>query len=76
MTFQKQNNLFFLIQIRLKYTSLFLLIFSFLVSSSLWARPDEHAPAGVMLDHSHRQGELMVGYRYVSMEMEGNVKPQ
>ncbi|MFN3868934.1 MAG: transporter [Hyphomicrobiaceae bacterium] len=27
-------------------------------------RADDHAPAGVMLDHMHKAGEFMVGYRY------------
>ena len=26
--------------------------------------PDGHAPAGVMVDHLHKAGEFMVGYRY------------
>lgn len=26
--------------------------------------PDGHAPAGVMVDHMHKAGEFMVGYRY------------
>jgi len=26
--------------------------------------PDGHAPAGVMVDHMHKAGELMIGYRY------------
>jgi len=28
------------------------------------ARADSHAPAGVMADHMHKAGEVMVGYRY------------
>lgn len=34
--------------------------------------PDGHAPAGVMADHYHKQGELMISYRYMRMEMNGN----
>jgi hypothetical protein len=28
--------------------------------------PDDHAPAGVMVDHMHEAGEFMVGYRYMT----------
>ncbi len=35
-------------------------------------RVDSHAPIGVMGDHRHKQGELMVSYRYMRMEMGGN----
>ncbi len=40
----------------------------------LWssARPDGHAPIGVMADHSHGRGEWMLSYRYVYMPMEQN----
>jgi hypothetical protein len=36
------------------------------------ARPDGHAPIGVMGDHTHGAGEFMVAYRYMFMNMEGN----
>jgi hypothetical protein len=36
------------------------------------ARPDDHAPIGVMADHYHEAGEWMVSYRYMRMDMEGN----
>ena len=41
---------------------------------SLWtsARPDGHAPIGVMGDHYHHQGEIMFSYRYMPMFMKGN----
>ena len=32
----------------------------------------DHAPIGVMADHRHKQGEWMVSYRYMRMEMEGS----
>lgn len=32
-----------------------------------------HAPVGVMGDHRHKVGEWMFSYRYMSMEMEGNL---
>ncbi|MEM6591274.1 MAG: transporter [Cyanobacteria bacterium P01_C01_bin.73] len=40
----------------------------------LWSpsRPDSHAPIGVMSDHTHEQGELMLSYRYMFMNMDGN----
>lgn len=34
--------------------------------------PDDHAPIGVMGDHSHKKGEWMVSYRYSRMDMDGN----
>jgi len=36
------------------------------------AMPDMHAPIGVMGDHGHAAGELMLSYRYARMEMDGN----
>lgn len=36
------------------------------------ARPDAHAPIGVMRDHVHKQGEVMLSYRYMFTEMDGN----
>ncbi len=36
-------------------------------------RADGHAPIGVMGDHRHAQGELMLSYRYMRMQMEGNL---
>ena len=36
------------------------------------ARPDGHAPIGVMGDHSHGAGEFMFTYRYKFMDMNGN----
>lgn len=40
----------------------------------LWssARPDGHAPIGVMGDHGHGKGEWMLSYRYMNMPMEQN----
>ena len=34
-------------------------------------RPDSHAPLGVMGDHAHGAGELMLSYRFMRMAMEG-----
>lgn len=36
-------------------------------------RADAHGPIGVMGDHRHSQGELMLSYRYMRMQMEGNL---
>ncbi|HEX8548994.1 MAG TPA: hypothetical protein VF691_18655 [Cytophagaceae bacterium] len=38
------------------------------------SRPDYHAPIGVMIDHGHAKGELMVSYRYMRMSMNGNLR--
>ena len=32
----------------------------------------DHAPIGVMGDHFHKRGELMLSYRYMTMHMDGN----
>lgn len=34
--------------------------------------PDSHGPIGVMGDHTHKAGEIMVSYRYMQMDMDGN----
>ncbi len=36
------------------------------------ARPDGHAPIGVMADHMHKSGEYMFSYRYMFMNMQDN----
>lgn len=36
------------------------------------AVPDSHAPIGVMGDHTHNVGEVMLSYRYMNMDMDGN----
>ena len=36
------------------------------------ARPDSHAPIGVMGEHTHSKGEVMLSYRYMFMEMDGS----
>jgi len=35
-------------------------------------RPDAHAPIGVMGDHLHAAGEVMLSYRYMHMRMAGS----
>ena len=37
-------------------------------------RADSHAPIGVMADHVHAKSEWMFSYRFMRMEMEGNLK--
>ncbi len=41
-------------------------------ASGFAARPDGHAPIGVMGDHMHGAGEWMLSYRYGRMRMAGN----
>ena len=33
---------------------------------------DDHAPIGVMADHAHKKGEVMISFRQMHMEMSGN----
>ena len=35
------------------------------------ARSDSHAPIGVMGDHAHKKGEVMLAYRFMAMDMRG-----
>lgn len=37
------------------------------------ARADAHAPIGVMGDHTHEAGGWMFSYRYMAMDMQGNL---
>ena len=37
-------------------------------------RADSHAPIGVMADHMHGKGEFMLSYRFMTMNMQGNLK--
>ncbi len=41
-------------------------------ASQAGSSASSHAPIGVMGDHLHRQGEFMMSYRYMRMNMEGN----
>ncbi|MGI9292544.1 MAG: transporter [Pseudomonadales bacterium] len=36
------------------------------------SRALDHAPIGVMADHQHKQGEVMLSYRFMRMQMDGN----
>lgn len=53
-------------------TSLSFASFSAFADESYLARPDGHAPIGVMRDHVHKKGEYMLSYRYDYMSMKGN----
>ena len=49
-----------------------ILLLSPLASSHPTSRPDSHAPIGVMGDHFHKPGEVMLSYRYMHMDMAGS----
>ena len=61
----------------MKYLSVTLLLI--LISAATHAdtsgkgRADSHAPIGVMGDHVHKKGDFMASYRYMTMNMKGNV---
>ena len=42
------------------------------IAQETMARPDSHAPIGVMGDHTHKKGEFMFSYRFMTMQMEDN----
>jgi len=52
-------------------TNITLFLFSPLLLAD--ARPDAHAPIGVMGDHKHAGGEFMLSYRYMQMNMGDNI---
>ena len=56
----------------LKYLALVLSFAFFLPTYADTSRPDGHAPAGIMGDHSHGAGEWMLSYSYMDMSMDGN----
>lgn len=51
------------------FTTSCLFAFSASADDSYLARPDGHAPIGVMRDHIHKKGEYMLSYRYDLMNM-------
>ena len=53
--------------------SLFALSFGTTVLADTSHRADSHGPIGVMGDHMHKKGEWMFSYRYMLMEMDGNL---
>ena len=62
-------------KIRLFVAGALLLTFSNgLQADSDTIRADSHAPIGVMGDHMHKKGEWMFSYRFMTMDMAGNLK--
>jgi len=57
--------------LRMNYIAMVLMLVSISIFSDGLSllRPDAHAPIGVMADHAHQQGEVMVSYRVMPMEM-------
>lgn len=64
-----------------RFTTRFITVFTTLLSSLLLSvvaeadgglRADSHAPIGVMGEHLHKDGEWMLSYRYMLMDMDGN----
>lgn len=66
-------------------TAVFLMSFASMTNAQTWsesnqtfsqrwsgARPDGHAPIGVMGEHTHNAGGIMFSYRYMLMDMDGN----
>ena len=47
------------------------LTFNATYADSPSSRPDSHAPIGVMGDHGHKTGEVMLSYRFMAMDMQG-----
>jgi hypothetical protein len=47
------------------------LVLMMVAGEALAAHPGEHAPIGVMGDHTHDEGEWMFSYRYMRMGMNG-----
>ena len=58
---------------RSPFTFLFALSFGATVLADAAIRADSHGPVGVMGDHMHKEGEWMFSYRYMQMEMDGNL---
>ncbi len=48
-------------------------IFSAVAMADTSHRGDSHGPIGVMGDHTHKAGEWMLSYRYMNMDMDGNL---
>jgi hypothetical protein len=60
------------------YRSFFLVLITLFFTSTVLAdgsiRADSHGPVGVMGEHMHKEGEWMFSYRYMQMEMHGNLE--
>jgi len=63
----------FLIQFRTTFILIAILLTgpSTAIAMEYSFRSDDHAPIGVMGEHTHKKGELMLSYRYMYMSMEG-----
>ena len=46
-------------------------VITFTTADAPKSRPDSHAPIGVMGDHAHYTGEVMLSYRFMAMDMPG-----
>ncbi|MGD8277290.1 MAG: transporter [Gemmatimonadota bacterium] len=59
---------------RIAASWLVLSMFGPIPAAAQWSasRPDSHAPIGVMGDHRHHGGEVMLSYRFMMMSMEGS----
>ena len=52
-------------------TIIFIFVLSVAFTDIARARPDSHAPIGVMGEHGHKVGEMMLAYRFMTMDMRG-----
>jgi hypothetical protein len=54
---------------------LLIFLFVFILSQThVYAqRADGHSPIGIMGDHAHKKGEIMFSYRFMFMDMNGNM---
>ena len=50
---------------------LFFSAVTFLFADTTTSCPDSHAPIGIMGDHAHKSGEMMLAYRFMAMNMQG-----
>ena len=59
----------------MRRNTFYIIIFIFMLSvffiGTVRARPDSHAPIGVMGEHEHKAGEMMLAYRFMTMDMLG-----
>ena len=59
----------------MRHNTFYIIIYIFVLSLSFTdtarGRPDSHAPIGVMGEHGHKAGEMMLAYRFMAMDMLG-----
>ena len=53
------------------YIIIFVIVLSISLTAIVRARPDSHAPIGVMGEHGHIAGEMMLAYRFMVTDMLG-----